>query len=350
MASSKKFLRTTSEILECLDMCSSEDAFSGIDDNEENCDISYNGVYMDMENNASSDSDSEHAGSEFDKRLYDPPREFLEVNDEEGSDSDDEENEWEEYNEDVHKLKEYPHTGKQQFFPPRARMRTPLDFFHLFFSLELFQLIADETNHYARQKINVKRPLQQYSVWQDWKDVTAKEVMAFHGLLIQIGLLRKISISDSFSTRKVDSREITKSVFSRKRFLQIFWALHVSPLSESNDIFEGRRSKVCQVIDYVMPRFLQYHHPGANLSADESTVPFKGHIGFKMYNPMKPTKWGLKVGYLNVGVHHQMVPKNTIKEERGTHKTKYYGIIPIGDIFAVNFSKETKSVSILIKR
>ncbi|XP_068250291.1 piggyBac transposable element-derived protein 4-like [Palaemon carinicauda] len=60
-------------------------------------------------------------------------------------------------------------------------------------------------------------------------------------------------------------------------------------------IFEGRRSKDRQVIDYVMPRFLPYYLPGASLSADESTVPFKGRIGFKMYNPMKPTKWGLKV-------------------------------------------------------
>jgi hypothetical protein len=32
-----------------------------------------------------------------------------------------------------------------------------------------------------------------------------------------------------------------------------------------------------------------------SLSADESTVNFKDHVVFKMYNQQKPTKWGLHV-------------------------------------------------------
>jgi hypothetical protein len=31
------------------------------------------------------------------------------------------------------------------------------------------------------------------------------------------------------------------------------------------------------------------------LSADESTVNFKGHVVFKMYNPQKPREWGLLI-------------------------------------------------------
>ena len=117
-------------------------------------------------------------------------------------------------------------------------------------------------------------------------------MMAFHGILIHIALLRNATVDDVYSARNVDSREFAKSVLRKRRFLQIFWALHVSPPSSSSDTFEGRRSKVRQVIDYVIPRFMEYYHLGPNLSADEFTVPFKGRLGFKVYNPLKPTKWG----------------------------------------------------------
>ena len=299
MASSRKRLRTTSEILQFFDDCSSEGDLDIIDDSDENEDVCNNKVSTDMDNAASSDSDSDHVENDLDERLYDPPTNLQDhgENNESSDDSNDEENEWQEYDEDIHKLKRFPFTGKQQFFPPSdgRPMCTPLDFFNLFFSIELFQLIADETNAYAHRKINMKRPLQKYSIWHEWKDMTVKEMRAFHGILIHIALLRNVTINEVFSSRKVDSREFAKNVFSKRRFLQIFWALHVSPPSESKEIFEGRRSKVRQVIDYVTARFLQYYHPGPNLSADESTVPSKGRIAFKVYNPMKPTKWGLRV-------------------------------------------------------
>ena len=119
--------------------------------------------------------------------------------------------------------------------------------------------------------------------------------MAFHGVLLSIAMLRNGTLIDIFSATLIDSREFAKNIFSKRRFLQIFWALHVSPPSNGSSVLEIRRSKVSQVLEYINPRFLQYYHPGPNLSADESTVPFKGRIGFKVYNPMKPTKWGLRL-------------------------------------------------------
>jgi hypothetical protein len=38
---------------------------------------------------------------------------------------------------------------------------------------------------------------------------------------------------------------------------------------------------------------LEFYSPTQYLSAGESTVNFKGCVVFKMYNPQKPTKWGL---------------------------------------------------------
>ncbi|XP_068203662.1 uncharacterized protein [Palaemon carinicauda] len=89
-------------------------------------------IVQQNEENASSDSDSDHVGSDFDERLFFPPRELLEENNEEGSDGDDEDNEWEGYyKEGAHGLLEEnassdsdsDHVGsdfdERLFFPPR---------------------------------------------------------------------------------------------------------------------------------------------------------------------------------------------------------------------------------------
>jgi len=40
---------------------------------------------------------------------------------------------------------------------------------------------------------------------------------------------------------------------------------------------------------------VDYFQPGLNIAIDESTIAFKGRFSGKMYNPMKPTKWVLRV-------------------------------------------------------
>ena len=55
---------------------------------------------------ALSDSESEGAGSDLDKKIYDPPPDFNESADEEVSD-DNEENEWKEFDKKRHRLKNH---------------------------------------------------------------------------------------------------------------------------------------------------------------------------------------------------------------------------------------------------
>jgi hypothetical protein len=54
-------------------------------------------------------------------------------------------------------------------------------------------------------------------------------------------------------------------------------------LSSSTTGSFSRRAQLCEVS----------YRPTQYLSANKSTVNFKGHVAFKMYNPQKPTKWGL---------------------------------------------------------
>lgn len=81
--------------------------------------------------------------------------------------------------------------------------------------------------------------------------------------------------------------------FKGRNFLQLFWGLHVScaPRAETPDTqMLSEASKVKTVIDYVESKCLEFYILMQYLSADESSVSFKGHIVFKMYNPQKPTE------------------------------------------------------------
>lgn len=177
---------------------------------------------------------------------------------------------------------------------------TPLDFFHLFFTNDLMLEIVKETNRYAAEKIQKNTPLQKKSIWLSWKDLTLEELKAFFGLIINMGMNEKPEIGDYFSNNWVDYQPFFKDVFSKERFLQIFWNLHVSPPPSGRVAGTLTRSgKVRNVAAYLDKKFREYFVPQHEVSVDESMIGFKGRILFKSYNKDKPIKWGIKVFVLS---------------------------------------------------
>lgn len=166
-----------------------------------------------------------------------------------------------------------------------------LGYFQLFFTDELLGEIVAETNSYANEKINRKRPLQQFSIWHTWRDVTLTEMKAFIGVILNMALNPKPEIVDFFSEDWLSKMPFFTDVFSRTRFLQIFWMLHLSTNTTQNT--PGSKTKY--VSNYIMKKCGQYFAPNQKVAIDESTVGFKGRLLWKCYNPQKPTKWGLRV-------------------------------------------------------
>lgn len=182
----------------------------------------------------------------------------------------------------------------------RNNPSTPYGFFQLIFTDVLFKQIADETNRYAQEKIKKVTPLPKFSSWWGWTDVTLNEMKAFHGVLLNMAMKKNDKLQDFFSREWLDSSQFFVDCFSRKRFFQIFWALHVSPPDSAiglhlNPQVRSRLSKVKNILDYISEKFLEIYKPHKHLAADESTVSFRGRVLFKMYNPQKPTKWGLRI-------------------------------------------------------
>lgn len=177
---------------------------------------------------------------------------------------------------------------------------TSLQFFQLFFTDSLLTEIVKETNRYAAEKIQKNTPLQKKSAWWSWVDLTISELKAFLGVIINMGMNEKPEISDYFSTDWVDYQPFFKDVFSKERFLQIFWNLHICPPPTGPVAGTLTRSgKVRNVASYLDKKFREHYVPQENVSVDESTIGFKGRIVFKVYNKDKPTKWGIKVFVLS---------------------------------------------------
>ncbi|XP_050294119.1 piggyBac transposable element-derived protein 4-like isoform X1 [Anthonomus grandis grandis] len=105
----------------------------------------------------------------------------------------------------------------------------------------------------------------------------------------------KTELSDYFSNNWIDHQPFFKDIFSRDRFMQIFWNLHVSPPEEEQMGVKSRSAKVKNVLWYLETQFKKFYTSDKNISVDESTIGFKGKVSFKVYNKAKPTKWGIKV-------------------------------------------------------
>ena len=159
-------------------------------------------------------------------------------------------------------------------------------------------MVLPETNRYAREKIEKMLPLKEHSQWQSWSDVTLIEMKAFWGVLMNMALNEKPSIDDYFSGDKLSKQDFFSELFTRKRFRQLYSALHLAPPAPPNETqLQTRSQKVRNVVEHIDSKCRELFSPGQKVAVDESTIAFKGRVGFLMYNPQKPTKWGLR-GYV----------------------------------------------------
>ena len=85
---------------------------------------------------------------------------------------------------------------------------------------------------------------------------------------------------------------------SRDRFLIILSKFHL----DDNDlqvpqVQEGFDAlhKVRPFVNLLMQKFNDVYSPEQNLNFDEATCPWKGRLQFRVYNPAKPTKFGIKL-------------------------------------------------------
>ena len=172
-----------------------------------------------------------------------------------------------------------------------------VDFFHLFFTDEAYQLLVEQTNLYAHQYIEQNPNLGPHSLAKRWVDVTVEDMKLFIALTLLTGVIKKPAIHDYWSTDKILKTPVFNDVMPRNRYQSIQQFLHFADNScyDVTDPSRDRLYKVRPIVDVLVNRFKTVYIPTQHVSIDEELLLFKGRLAFKQYIPNKRVRFGIKI-------------------------------------------------------
>ncbi|XP_035829688.1 piggyBac transposable element-derived protein 4-like [Aplysia californica] len=113
-----------------------------------------------------------------------------------------------------------------------------------------------------------------------------------------MGLVPKQNLKDFWTNSGPTRTPWFSRTMSRDRFFHILWDFHISDVEEELDQDQDNRDRLFKVrplIKRCLDSFSSAYSPQRDLAVDEATCPFKGRLRFKVYNPAKPNRFGIKL-------------------------------------------------------
>lgn len=171
----------------------------------------------------------------------------------------------------------------------------PIDYFYLFFNEDILNYICKETNDFAnKRKATITSPRSRLN---KWVDISNTDLKAFLGVVLNMGLIPLSNIESYFSTKWTQRIPFFSDVFTKDSFLNFFWNIHFNHS-------EGRQPRkkgflIRPIVDHMKTMCQLFYSPSDFVAVDESTISFKGRVSFRVYNPQKPVKFGMKLFVLS---------------------------------------------------
>lgn len=175
----------------------------------------------------------------------------------------------------------------------------------LLFSADILEEILKWTNF----KIITLRARYQKRNLSYVHDCDMLELRGFIGLLIYSAIFKsgEESVHSLFATDG-SGREIFRCSMTKERFL---FLLQTIRFDNPSDREERKKNDKAAAISNVFEKFINncqdLYTPGVHLCVDEMLVGFRGRCAFKMYMPMKPNKYGIKVQCLTDSRTHYLL-------------------------------------------
>ena len=169
------------------------------------------------------DSNSDISISESDE--YEPSTSDYSSEDTDESDSDDDSNDQQPSSSstqwicpaDGTTFKQFPNPPIKSSHLAPLQNKTPFEYFSLFVSEDIFELIMKETNQNAHQFLSSHR-VSRKSRFSKWKDTNKDEIKQFLELVMFMGLVKYPSISCYWSKKPIHTSDFCSKVMSRNRF------------------------------------------------------------------------------------------------------------------------------------
>lgn len=177
----------------------------------------------------------------------------------------------------------------------RGAFTRAVEFFNLFFTVELINNIVSHTNSYAYEHIETH---QSYAKRDgSWLECTADEIRRLIAILIYFGLVRVSDVVDNYWSRKSLYHGLWGKCFMPLiRFKGLMAMLHVvDPACET----EGDKlRKVNTLVEFFKVRCKELYQPRRNVAVDERMVKSRHRSGIRQFNKDKPIRWGIKLWVL----------------------------------------------------
>ncbi|XP_067122211.1 piggyBac transposable element-derived protein 4-like [Centruroides vittatus] len=164
----------------------------------------------------------------------------------------------------------------------------PLEYFLLFFDLQLINIIVSETNNFAMQQARSSR--------DQWEPVTDKEMYIFLTICMLQGLLYKPAERMYWSRNDLLHTPIFSKLMTKKRWMDIKQNLHFTDNNSFNaETHENPKLwKIWPIAKNLNLKFSRLYTPEKNISIDESLLLFKGRLSWRQYIPQKRARYGVK--------------------------------------------------------
>ena len=179
----------------------------------------------------------------------------------------------------------------------RNTMTKAVEFFYLFFTVDMIGNIVTHTNSYANEHIFSGTHQTYAQPDGSWEDATADEIKRLIAILIYFGLVKVVGDVEKYWSKKTLFHGLWARAFlSRKRFKALMALLHVvDPATEDK---ADKLRDVESFINYFKSRCLDLYQPRQNLAVDERMVKSRHRSGIRQFIKDKPTKWGIKLWVL----------------------------------------------------
>lgn len=112
-----------------------------------------------------------------------------------------------------------------------------------------------------------------------------------------MGLVKKRDLAEYWSTDFVVDTPFFEKYMSRNRFQSILSNLHITDNTRALPRGEPGFDPLFKIRPFVilLNKFSEIYSPESDLSYDEATCGWKGDLRFRVYNPAKPTCFGIKL-------------------------------------------------------
>ena len=187
-------------------------------------------------------------------------------------------------------------TGPVNILPEESK---ELDFLNLMFPPVIYEILARETNLYARQKIEEKGKED-----KRWFKTNTEEIKAYNGLRIFMSIVNLPNFKMYWSKDFAFGNFFPAKVIPRGRF-ESCASICMQTTEQKNELDTNGRPKdrvylITPIIDLVQEACKKNYIPPRDVTIDEVMIAFRGRFGFRQYMPAKPTKYGIKVWQLSV--------------------------------------------------